>query len=93
MAGGRGGGGVAWTRNARLWGGLDDYRQTAVEFVAGRRGAQGTVLAGGRYDGLIGNLGGPETPGVGWAAGIERLGMLLAEPAAERVAEPAAEGM
>ncbi len=75
--------GVAWTRNARLVRGLDYYRHTAFEFVTDRLGAQGTVLAGGRYDGLIGNLGGPETPGVGWAAGIERLGMLLAEPAAE----------
>ncbi|WP_337848160.1 histidine--tRNA ligase [Sphingomonas sp.] len=74
--------GVAWTRNARLVRGLDYYRHTAFEFVTDRLGAQGTVLAGGRYDGLIGNLGGPETPGVGWAAGIERLGMLLAEPAA-----------
>ena len=68
--------GVAWTRNARLVRGLDYYRHTAFEFVTDRLGAQGTVLAGGRYDGLIGNLGGPETPGVGWAAGIERLGML-----------------
>ncbi len=75
--------GVAWTRNARLVRGLDYYRHTAFEFVTDRLGAQGTVLAGGRYDGLIGNLGGPETAGVGWAAGIERLGMLLAEPAAE----------
>lgn len=75
--------GVAWTRNARLVRGLDYYRHTAFEFVTERLGAQGTVLAGGRYDGLIGNLGGPETAGVGWAAGIERLGMLLAEPAAE----------
>ncbi|WP_422055715.1 histidine--tRNA ligase [Sphingomonas sp.] len=75
--------GVAWTRNARLVRGLDYYRHTAFEFVTDRLGAQGTVLAGGRYDGLIGNLGGPETPGVGWAAGIERLGMLLAEPEAE----------
>lgn len=77
--------GVAWTRNARLVRGLDYYRHTAFEFVTDRLGAQGTVLAGGRYDGLIGNLGGPETPGVGWAAGIERLGMLLEEPIAERV--------
>lgn len=77
--------GVAWTRNARLVRGLDYYRHTAFEFVTDRLGAQGTVLAGGRYDGLIGNLGGPETPGVGWAAGIERLGMLLDEPAAEQV--------
>ena len=77
--------GVAWTRNARLVRGLDYYRHTAFEFVTDRLGAQGTVLAGGRYDGLIGNLGGPETPGVGWAAGIERLGMLIEEPAAERL--------
>lgn len=77
--------GVAWTRNSRLVRGLDYYRHTAFEFVTDRLGAQGTVLAGGRYDGLIGNLGGPETPGVGWAAGIERLAMLIAEPARERV--------
>ena len=75
--------GVAWTRNARLVRGLDYYRHTAFEFVTDRLGAQGTVLAGGRYDGLIGSLGGPETPGVGWAAGIERLAMLLAEPVVE----------
>ena len=75
--------GVKWTRNARLVRGLDYYRHTAFEFVTDRLGAQGTVLAGGRYDGLIGSLGGPETPGVGWAAGVERLAMLVAEPAAE----------
>jgi len=73
--------GVSWTRNPRLVRGLDYYRHTAFEFVTDRLGAQGTVLAGGRYDGLIGSLGGPETPGVGWAAGIERLAMLLEEPA------------
>tara|TARA_R110000868_G_scaffold140245_2_gene355711 strand:- start:189 stop:1436 length:1248 start_codon:yes stop_codon:yes gene_type:complete len=72
--------GVAWTRNSRLVRGLDYYRHTAFEFVTDRLGAQGTVLAGGRYDGLIESLGGPHTPAVGWAAGIERLGMLLAEP-------------
>ena len=69
--------GVAWERNARLVRGLDYYRHTAFEFVTDRLGAQGTVLGGGRYDGLIENLGGPATPAVGWAAGIERLGMLL----------------
>jgi histidyl-tRNA synthetase len=68
--------GVAWTRNARLVRGLDYYRHTAFEFVTDRLGAQGTVLGGGRYDGLIENLGGPSTPAVGWAAGIERLAML-----------------
>ncbi|WP_242415839.1 histidine--tRNA ligase [Sphingomonas panni] len=71
--------GVAWTRNDRLVRGLDYYRHTAFEFVTDRLGAQGTVLAGGRYDGLIESLGGPSTPGVGWAAGIERLAMLLEE--------------
>ncbi len=77
--------GVAWTRNARLVRGLDYYRHTAFEFVTDRLGAQGTVLAGGRYDGLIETLGGPHTPAVGWAAGIERLGMLIDAPAAETV--------
>jgi histidyl-tRNA synthetase len=72
--------GVAWTRNARLVRGLDYYRHTAFEFVTDRLGAQGTVLAGGRYDGLIETMGGPHTPAVGWAAGIERLAMLLAAP-------------
>ncbi len=77
--------GVKWTRNARLVRGLDYYRHTAFEFVTDRLGAQGTVLAGGRYDGLIGSLGGPETPGVGWAAGVERLAMLIEEPEFARV--------
>jgi histidyl-tRNA synthetase len=72
--------GVAWTRNSRLVRGLDYYRHTAFEFVTDRLGAQGTVLAGGRYDGLIEALGGPHTPAVGWAAGIERLAMLIDEP-------------
>jgi histidyl-tRNA synthetase len=84
VTGGLNAAGVAWTRNARLVRGLDYYRHTAFEFVTDRLGAQGTVLAGGRYDGLIGNLGGPETPGVGWAAGIERLGMLLEERKEDR---------
>jgi histidyl-tRNA synthetase len=69
--------GVAWERNARLVRGLDYYRHTAFEFVTDRLGAQGTVLGGGRYDGLIENLGGNATPAVGWAAGIERLAMLV----------------
>ena len=72
--------GVAWTRNARLVRGLDYYRHTAFEFVTDRLGAQGTVLAGGRYDGLVESLGGAPTAGVGWAAGVERLAMLLEEP-------------
>jgi len=76
--------GVKWTRNPRLVRGLDYYRHTAFEFVTDRLGAQGTVLGGGRYDGLIETLGGAHTPAVGWAAGIERLGMLIDPPAAER---------
>jgi len=77
--------GVAWTRNDRLVRGLDYYRHTAFEFVTDRLGAQGTVLAGGRYDGLIESLGGPHTPAIGWAAGIERLGMMIEAPLPERV--------
>ena len=68
--------GVAWTRAPALVRGLDYYRHTAFEFVTDRLGAQGTVLGGGRYDGLIETLGGAHTPAVGWAAGIERLAML-----------------
>ncbi|MBA4308416.1 MAG: histidine--tRNA ligase [Sphingopyxis sp.] len=77
--------GVAWTRNAALVRGLDYYRHTAFEFVTDRLGAQGTVLGGGRYDGLIENLGGPATPAVGWAAGIERLAMLVDAPIEPRL--------
>ncbi len=75
--------GVRWTRNPRLVRGLDYYRHTAFEFVTDRLGAQGTVIAGGRYDGLIEALGGPHTPAVGWAAGIERLGMMIGAPPPE----------
>lgn len=76
---------VAWVRNARLVRGLDYYRHTAFEFVTDRLGAQGTVLGGGRYDGLIETLGGLHTPAVGWAAGIERLAMLIDAPKADTV--------
>jgi histidyl-tRNA synthetase len=71
--------GVEWTRAPSLVRGLDYYRHTAFEFVTDRLGAQGTVLGGGRYDGLMETLGGPHTPAVGWAAGIERLAMLVGE--------------
>jgi histidyl-tRNA synthetase len=74
--------GVEWTRAPALVRGLDYYRHTAFEFVTDRLGAQGTVLGGGRYDGLIEALGGPHTPAVGWAAGIERLAMLVADAGA-----------
>src|SRR6185369_8946250 len=76
--------GVPWKRNARLVRGLDYYRHTAFEFVTDRLGAQGTVIAGGRYDGLIESLGGPYTPAVGWAAGIERLAMMIGAPPTEK---------
>ena len=77
--------GIKHEVNPRLVRGLDYYCHTAFEFTTDALGAQGTVLAGGRYDGLIGTMGGPETPGVGWAAGIERLAMLVGEaPAAAR---------
>jgi histidyl-tRNA synthetase len=74
--------GIAYQLNPRLVRGLDYYCHTAFEFVTTDLGAQGTVLGGGRYDGLMGVMGGPETPGVGWAAGIERLALLIAEPSA-----------
>jgi histidyl-tRNA synthetase len=76
--------GVQWVRDPRLVRGLDYYRHTAFEFVTDRLGAQGAVIAGGRYDGLIEALGGPHTPAVGWAAGIERLALLIDAPEPER---------
>ena len=79
--------GVAWTRNDRLVRGLDYYRHTAFEFTTDRLGAQGAVLAGGRYDGLIESLGGPATAGVGWAA---RPGSRSARPSVRPRAPPPA---
>jgi len=74
--------GIGYRVSPRLVRGLDYYCHTAFEFVTTDLGAQGTVLGGGRYDGLMSVMGGPETPGVGWAAGIERLALLIGEPAA-----------
>jgi histidyl-tRNA synthetase len=68
---------VPFRENPRIVRGLDYYGHTAFEFVTDALGAQGTVMGGGRYDGLVAEMGGPPTPGVGWAAGIERLAMLL----------------
>lgn len=77
--------GIPFTVNPKLVRGLDYYCHTAFEFTTTALGAQGTVLAGGRYDGLIGQMGGPATPGIGWAAGIERLSMLVRDvPETER---------
>ncbi len=69
--------GIAYQLSPRLVRGLDYYTHTIFEFTTTALGAQGSVLGGGRYDGLIELLGGPATPGVGWAGGIERLAMLL----------------
>ncbi len=77
--------GIAYTVNPSIVRGLDYYNHTTFEFVTNRLGSQGTVLAGGRYDGLVKHMGGPEVPAIGWAAGIERLSMLLEQvPAAPR---------
>ena len=80
--------GVAWVFDPLLVRGLDYYCHTAFEFVTNALGAQGTVLGGGRYDGLAEMLGGPRISGVGWAAGVERLAMLAGEtvPASPKVA-------
>jgi histidyl-tRNA synthetase len=72
--------GVPFRENPRIVRGLDYYGHTAFEFVTSKLGAQGTVMAGGRYDGLVAEMGGPQTPAVGWAGGIERLAMLMESP-------------
>ena len=69
--------GIGYEVNPRLVRGLDYYTHTAFEFTTTALGAQGTILAGGRYDNLIEQLGGPPTAGTGWAAGIERLVLLM----------------
>lgn len=68
--------GIAFEINHRIVRGLDYYCHTAFEFVTGALGAQGTVIGGGRYDGLMEQMGGPAVAGVGWAGGVERLAML-----------------
>jgi histidyl-tRNA synthetase len=74
--------GVAYTLNPHLVRGLDYYSRTVFEWVTDRLGAQGTVCAGGRYDGLVEQLGGRSTPAVGFAVGLERLIALLEEAGA-----------
>ena len=71
--------------NPRLVRGLDYYGHTTFEFITDALGAQGTVMAGGRYDGLAAMLGGGDVSGVGWAAGIERLAMLADVPPQQAV--------
>ncbi len=75
--------GIAYELNPRLVRGLDYYTHTAFEFTTTALGAQGAVLAGGRYDYLIEQLGGPPTAGTGWAAGVERLVLLMAAELSE----------
>ena len=71
--------GVAYHIEPHLVRGMDYYCHTAFEFTTDTLGAQGAVLAGGRYDGLIETMGGPRTPGIGWAAGVERLSMMVGD--------------
>ena len=88
--------GIAFEKNPKLVRGLDYYSHTAFEFTTTALGSQGAVLAGGRYDGLIKTLGGQDTAGIGWAAGIERLSMLiedLPECARPIVVVPLGDGM
>ncbi len=88
--------GIPFQKNPKLVRGLDYYSHTAFEFTTKSLGAQGAVLAGGRYDGLIKTLGGQDTAGIGWAAGVERLSMLieaLPERARPIVVVPMGDGM
>tara|TARA_B100001287_G_C22629492_1_gene504332 strand:+ start:95 stop:1336 length:1242 start_codon:yes stop_codon:yes gene_type:complete len=68
---------ISFVENNKLVRGLDYYCSTVFEFKTNNLGSQDTLLGGGRYDGLIGKLGGPDIPGIGWAAGIERISMLM----------------
>ncbi len=68
---------IKYTENHKLVRGLDYYCSTVFEFKTNNLGSQDTILGGGRYDGLIKTLGGPDIPGIGWAAGIERISMLM----------------
>lgn len=71
--------GTAYTINERMVRGLDYYTRTTFELLTGLLGSQGAVAAGGRYDGLISDLGGPQLPGIGFAIGVERVALLLAD--------------
>jgi histidyl-tRNA synthetase len=70
---------IPFQLNPRLVRGLDYYSHTAFEITSSQLGAQATVCGGGRYDGLVEQLGGPPTPAVGWALGMERLVLLLSQ--------------
>src|SRR6185369_12718211 len=71
--------GTGYSINERMVRGLNYYTRTTFEMVTGLLGAQSAVAAGGRYDGLISELGGPALPGIGFAIGVERVALLLAE--------------
>ena len=80
--------GIDYKINDRLVRGLDYYCHTAFEFTTDQLGAQGTVIAGGRYDGLMEMMGGPKTAGIGWAAGMERLAELISEDILQKTNRP-----
>jgi histidyl-tRNA synthetase len=75
--------GVDYGVNSRMVRGLDYYTKTTFEMVTGSLGSQNAVAAGGRYDGLIKDLGGPALPGIGFAIGLERLALMLGEQSIE----------
>jgi histidyl-tRNA synthetase len=74
--------GVPFRENPRIVRGLDYYGHTAFEFITTKLGAQDAVGGGGRYDGLVAEMGGPQVPAVGWALGVDRLALLLDGPPA-----------
>ena len=80
--------GIKYVVNPKIVRGLDYYTKTAFEFVTTKIGAQGTVCGGGRYDGLIEEIGGPSTPGVGWGMGKERILMTM-EACGVEIPQPA----
>ena len=80
--------GIKYTVNPHIVRGLDYYTRTVFEFVSGSIGAQSTVCGGGRYDGLISQMGGPQTPALGFAMGLERLVLVLNSQQTELPAEP-----
>jgi histidyl-tRNA synthetase len=80
--------GLAYRINPRLVRGMDYYNLSVFEFVTDRLGAQGTICAGGRYDYLIGQVGGKPSPAVGWALGVERVLELVAEQGGGGFSEP-----
>ncbi len=77
--------GIRYSVNPRLVRGLDYYNRTVFEWVTNQLGAQGTVCAGGRYDGLVEKFGGPSTPAIGFAMGVERLVSLIENNPAARI--------